>query len=96
MTTELQRAPTLPPFNSSHSMKAMCARQAIEALWQDLEKLTPAECIAIEMEMATRIHRQPALAHAKFAQVAASIREIMPWFETFLELLWTEEEREAA
>ena len=37
MTTELQRAPTLPPFNSSHSMKAMCARQAIEALWQELE-----------------------------------------------------------
>jgi len=34
------------------------------------------------MEMATRIHRQPALADAKFAQMAASIREIMPWFET--------------
>jgi hypothetical protein len=29
-------------------------------------------------------------------QMAASIREVMPWFETFLELLRTEEEREAA
>jgi hypothetical protein len=63
----------------------MCARQAIEVLRQELEKLTPAKCIAIEMEMATRIHRQPALAHAKFAKMAASIREIMPWFETFLD-----------
>jgi hypothetical protein len=69
--------------------------QAIEALRDEL-KLTPAECIAIEMEMATRIHQRPALAHAKFAKTAAAIAEIMPWFETFLELLRTGEKGEAA
>jgi hypothetical protein len=90
MTTDLQQAPKLPPFNSTLSMKAMCVAQATEALRAEL-KLTPAECIAIEMEMATRIHRKPALAHAKFAEMAADIAVIMPWFETFLELLRTAE-----
>jgi hypothetical protein len=95
MTTDLQQAPKLPPFNSTLSMKAMCVRQAIEHLRAEL-KLTPAECIAIEMEMATRIHQRPALAHAKFVKTAAAIAEIMPWFETFLELLRTGERGEAA
>jgi TorA maturation chaperone TorD len=96
MTTDLQQAPKLLPFNSTLSMKAMCAQQAIEALRQELEKLTPAECIAIEMEMATQIHQRPALAHAKFAKTVAAIAAIMPWFETFLELLRTGERGEAA
>jgi hypothetical protein len=93
MTTDLQQAPKLPPFNSTLSMKAMCVAQATEALRAEL-KLTPAECIAIEMEMATRIHRKPALAHAKFAEMAADIAVIMPWFETFLELLRTSSDRQ--
>jgi hypothetical protein len=93
-TTDLQQAPKLPPFNSNLSFKAMCARQAIEALRQELEKLTPAECIAIEMAMAITFHRNvggAALAHGKFAKMAADIAVIMPWFETFLELLRTAE-----
>jgi hypothetical protein len=84
----------LPPFNSTLSMKAMCARQAIEALRQELDKLTPTECIAIEMEMGTTFHRSvggASLAHRKFAKMTADIAVIMPWFETFLELLRTAE-----
>jgi hypothetical protein len=73
-------------LNSTLSMKAMCVRQAIEALRAEL-KPTPAECIAIEKEMATRLHRNPALAHAKFAKMVEDIAVITPWFETFLKLL---------
>ena len=78
-------APKQNPFDSNLSMKAMSVEQAIEHLRSEL-KLSPAECIAIEQEMATRIHQQPALANEKLSRVAASIAAIMPWFEKFLEL----------
>lgn len=78
-------APKQKPFDSNLSMKAMSVEQAIEHLRSEL-KLSPAECIAIEQEMATRIHQQPALANEKLSRVAASIAVIMPWFAKFLEL----------
>ena len=94
MTTELQASADIAALQQQSldegDVRATGHRGVVAGGWKT------AECIAIEMEMATRIHRQPALADAKFAQMAASIREIMPWFETFLELLRTEEEREAA
>jgi hypothetical protein len=78
-------APKAKPFDSNLSMKAMSVEQAIEHLRGEL-KLSPAECIAIEREMATRIHQRPALATEKLKRMAASIADIVPWFETFLEL----------
>jgi DNA repair exonuclease SbcCD ATPase subunit len=78
-------APKQKPFDSNLSLKALSVEQAIEHLRSEL-KLSPAECIAIEMEMATRIHQRPALANEKLSRMAASIADIMPWFEKFLEL----------
>jgi hypothetical protein len=79
------KGPKAPPFDSNLSMKALQVEQAIEHLRAEL-KLSPADCIAIEKEMATRIHQRPALANEKLSRMAASIADIMPWFESFLEL----------
>jgi hypothetical protein len=74
-----------PSFDSNLSMKAMVVQQAISHLREEL-KLSPQECIAIEVELATRIHHQPALARDKFSKMAAAMDDIIPWFNLFLEL----------
>ena len=72
-------------FDSNLSMKAMVVQQAISHLREEL-KLSAQECIAIEVEMATRIHHRPELARDKFSKMAAAIDDIIPWFEAFLSL----------
>ena len=76
---------TEKPFDSNLSMKAMVVQQAISHLREEL-KLSAQECIAIEVEMATRIHHRPELARDKFSKMAAAIDDIIPWFEAFLSL----------
>jgi uncharacterized phage infection (PIP) family protein YhgE len=85
-------APKAKPFDSDLSIKALSVRQAIDHLRDEL-KLSPADCIAIEKDMAERIHLKPALAREKFSRMAASIEVILPWLETFLELQAGEAQR---
>ncbi len=75
--------PLLPPFDSNLSMRAMVVRQGIDRLRNELMKLTPAECIAIEIELSTRYHDNPTLAHEKIvfgdhAELAGGILRRLP------------------
>jgi Protein of unknown function (DUF3102) len=49
-------------------------------------RLSAAECIAIEKEVATRLQRGPDIARDTLEKIAAAIRHLQPWFDSFLEL----------
>jgi hypothetical protein len=77
--------PPRPPIDSKLYSRSMDAARAIEHCVAEI-KLSPAECIQIETEVAERIQRRPDLAREELGKIAAAIRRLEPWFDEFLEL----------
>ena len=79
------KEPLLPPVDTRSSSSAMKARLAILHCVDEIE-LSPADYIAIEAEVATRMLRRPDIARENLGEVATAIQLLSPWFEKFTEL----------
>jgi hypothetical protein len=83
------KEPPLPPVDTKLSFDAMKARNAILHCVGEIG-LSPAECIAIEVAVATRLQQRPDMARENLGEVATAIQLLSPWFEKFTELYETE------
>ena len=79
------KEPLLPPVDTKLSFSAMKTKHAILYCIGEIE-LSPAECIGVEVEIATRLLGRPDIARENLAEVAAAVQLLSPWFEQFTEL----------
>jgi hypothetical protein len=84
-----------PPLDARLPHKAMKARHAILYCIGEIE-LSPGECIAVEVEVATRLLRRPEIARENLREVAAAVELLSSWCEKFIELYKTEIGRDDA
>jgi hypothetical protein len=79
------KEPRSPPIDKQSSFRATKARLAIIHCVEEI-KLSPDQCIAIEVEAANRLQQRPDIAREHLGQISIAIRQLTPWFEQFLEL----------
>jgi hypothetical protein len=76
--------PARPPIDSKLLSRAMDAGRAIKTRVPEI-RLSPAECIAIELDQASR-GPHPELAAETLGEISMAIAKLLPWFEQFREL----------
>jgi hypothetical protein len=77
--------PPLQPINTKLYGRSLDAGWTIAHCVKEI-RLSAAECIAIEKEVADRLQRQPDTGRDTLGEIAAAIRHLQPWFDTFLQL----------